>query len=165
MRRSSLVGAALGAVLLVTGCFGPDPDITPEGKGFPELAIEFPAATEAGSVETATLTIVNPGPAEMGSVVVAFSRLGDPQLPLPVVEVTARGEQSPVRDVEPAPEAVSQDGVVYRFGSLAEGETLEVTFELAVPDIDGPAGNAVLVYDGREPDRARGVRLETEVEG
>ncbi|MDQ3941291.1 MAG: hypothetical protein M3238_08075 [Actinomycetota bacterium] len=151
---------------LAAGCYGPDPDLTPEGKGLPRVTLgEVPSTVVSGSRHTVELSIENPGPAAMESVVVAFSRLGDPALPEPIVDVAPRGEPGPVQDVEPEPVAVSQDGVVYRFEGLAEGESLTIRFELLIPDVDGPAGNAVQVYDGSEPDRARGVRLKTEVEG
>ena len=47
-----------------------------------------------------------------------------------------------------------------RFGGLAEGESMQITFELVMPDVRGKVGNAVTVYDGSEPSRARGTRIE-----
>ena len=161
MRR--LVAAAV-ALLLLGGCFGPDPDLTPEGKGLPELSLEFPATAAPGSVQTAALTIDNPGPGDLSAIVVAFSRLGDPALPPPIVEVAGPGQEDPVRSVDPEPNAVSRDGAIYTFDGLGEGETMTIRFELTIPDVDGKVGNAVQVYDGQDPDRARGVRLLTEVE-
>ena len=158
------LGAAAAVAFFLVACFGPDPNLTAEGKGLPQLSLEFPASAAPGSVQTAVLTIDNPGPAEMSAIVVAFSRLGDPALPLPVVEVAGPGQEDPVRSVEPRPNAVSRDGSIYTFGPLAEGGTMTIRFELAIPETEGKVGNAVQVYDGREPDRARGVRLETEVE-
>jgi len=159
-----VLGCLLAAFF--AGCYLPDPDLTPEGKGLPVVTLgDFPATVAPGSRHSVALTIENPGPSDMESIVVAFSRLGDPALPEPIVDVAPRGDTGPVEAVEPEPDAVSQDGVIYRFGSLEEGDTLTIVFELSIPQIDGPAGNAVQVYDGAEPDRARGVRLETRVEG
>jgi hypothetical protein len=58
---------------------------------------------------------------------------------------------------------VSQDGDVYRFGPLAEGKSVTISFTLKVPETPGVVANAMVVYDGAHPDRARGVRLETVV--
>lgn len=153
------------ATLLLVGCYGDSQSLTEDGEGFPELTLEFPETTTAGSTETATLTIINPGPGDMESLVVAFSRLGDPELPQPIVDVVARGDQGSVRDVSPQPNAVSPDGVIYTFDGLAEGESMTVTFTLVIPAGTGPAGNAIQVYEGQDPERGRGVRLETEVGG
>jgi hypothetical protein len=98
--------------------------------------------------------------------------LGDPKLPQPIVDVAPRG-RSPVLEIEPRPTAVSRDGVVYAFGPqqgeagpvLPVGESLEITFRLSMPVTPGPAGNSVQAYDGDEVERARGVRLETEILG
>lgn len=158
---------ALGAALLVTllaGCYGPDPNVTEQGEGLPVLSLEFPSVVKPGSVETAVLTIENPGPEDMDSIVVAFSRLGDPELPLPLVEVSTPGDEGPVRSVDPEPRAVGQGGVVFTFGGIAEGEEMTITFELMVPDEAGKIGNAIQVYDGSDAERARGVRLEASVE-
>lgn len=161
MRR---IAALAVAACLLTSCFGNDPNLTEEGLSKPELALEFPATTTAGSTATAELTITNPGPGDMESLVVAFSRLGDPKLPPPIVDVTPR-KQGAVRDVVPAPTAVSPDGVIYTFDGLDEGDQMVVTFSLRIPPVTGAAGNAILVYEGSDPDRAKGVPLETEVGG
>ena len=158
------VGAAVALAFVLAACYGPDPDLTAQGKGLPELSLDFPATAAPGSVETAVLTVDNPGPADMSAIVVAFSRLGDPALPVPIVEVAGPGQEDPVRSVDPKPTAVSRDGAIYTFGPLDEGGTMTIRFELAIPEVEGKVGNAVQVYDGREPDRARGVRLETKVE-
>ena len=157
-----LVALAASAALLV-GCYGPDPNLTDDGKGRPVVTLDFPATVEPESVHDAVLTIDNPGPEDMNSIVVAFSRLGDPALPLPLVEVSAPDEQGPVRSIDPEPQAIGQGGVVYTFEGLPEGESMTITFELQVPRDEGTVGNAVQVYDGADPDRARGVRLEAEV--
>lgn len=160
--RLSIVAAGL---LLLVACVGETQSLTDEGRGFPDPEVTFPATATAGSVQTAELTVTNPGPGDMGSLVVAFSRLGDPELPVPIVDVSGRDEDGAVRDVSPKPNAVSPDGVIYTFEGIDVGESVTIEFELTIPSADGPAGNAILVYDGGEPDRARGVRIETEVGG
>ena len=109
------------------------------------------------------LTVSNPGPGDFSSTVVAFSRVGDPSLPGPIVEPGRRASRA-VRAVEPKPVAVSPDGVVYTFEGIAEGESRTFVFTVRLPEKTGSFGNAVQVYDGGEPDRARGVRLQTRVE-
>lgn len=156
---------ALAAVLGLVGCFGDAQVLTEAGEGYPELAIQFPETTTAGATETAVLTISNPGPGDMESIVVAFSRLGAPSLPVPLVDVTGRNREGAVKNVTPEPTAVSADGITYTFGGIDEEEVMTIEFELVVPRIDGAAGNAILVYEGQDPNRARGVRLETEVGG
>ena len=159
-----LAALALAAFSFVACFGGPDPNLTEEGLSKPELTMDFPAKTNAGTTVIAELTIVNPGPGAMDSLVVAFSRLGDPKLPPPIVDVSPRNGGA-VENVVPEPNAVSPDGVTYTFEGLAEGEELTVEFTLLMPQVNGPAGNAILVYDGADPERARGVRLETEVAG
>jgi len=156
---------AAATLLMLAGCFGDAGPVTESGKGFPQLAIAFPETTTAGSVETAALTVTNPGPGDMGSLVVAFGRLGDPALPPPLVDVTARNQEGAVKEVRPAPNAVSPDGITYTFDGLAVGESVTIEFELQIPTTDGVAGNAVQVYEGQDPNRARGIRLRTEVGG
>lgn len=163
---SKILVLAAAAALLLGACFENDANLTDAGEGKPELSVTFPETTTSGSMATAQLTILNPGPGAMDSVVVAFSRLGDPQLPPPIVDASPqRGKDGAVQDVSPAPKAVSPDGIVYTFEGLGEGEQLVVEFTLRVPAVQGPAGNAILVYEGQDPERARGVRLETEVGG
>lgn len=158
-----IAALALGALLLVS-CYGEDPNLTEEGLSKPELTLDFPKTTTAGSTAPAELTILNPGPGDMESLVVAFSRLGDPKLPPPIVDVTPRKEGA-VRDVVPAPTAVSPDGVIYTFDGLGESDEMVITFSLRIPPVTGPAGNAILVYEGSDPERAKGIRLSTEVRG
>ena len=153
------------AALLFAGCYGDPQSLTDDGKGYPELTLEFPESTSPGSTETATLVIHNPGPGDMDSLVVAFSRLGDPKLPPPIVDVIARDQEGSVKNVTPEPNAVSTDGIIYTFDGIAEDESKTVTFTLLLPQTPGPVGNAILVYPGEDPDRSRGVRLETEVGG
>lgn len=167
MRR--LVAAAGAAAVLLIGCFGPDPNLTESGKGKPVLAVDFPDAVSPGEVATATLTVENPGPGDIRIVTVAFAGVGVPAasgpLPVDLVPITTTPDNPAVRSVEPQPQSVSNDGVVYYFGGLEEGETMEIAFEIVAPEEPGPAASSVSVYDGREPDRIRGVRLETVVRG
>lgn len=156
---------ALASALVALGACYPDLPQTDEGKSKPELSLEFPTATTSGSVETAELTVTNPGPDPMGSIVVAFSRLGDPELPGPVVDAAPPNGDGPVKDVTPKPNGVSPEGIIFTFDGLDEGASMTISFDLVIPAETGLAGNAILVYDGQDPVRARGVRLETEVGG
>lgn len=166
------------AVVLVVGaivassCAGSGAGLSESGSGLPQVTIEFPPSAPAGSAKPAVLEVINPGPGDIGTLIVAFTRAGDPDLPTPIVDVTGGNAPSAVRSVSPNPAGISDDGVVYRFSRasahkpfLAEGDSAIITFDLTVPQRPGPAANAVQVYDGSEIDRAAGVRLETEVEG
>ena len=165
MRRA----CAVMLVLSLTACFGPDPNLTESGKGKPLIAADFPEQADAGSVATATLTVENPGPGDIGTVTVAFAGVGVPAasgpLPVDLVPITTSSENPAFRSIDPEPEDVSDDGVVYYFGALPEGETLEIAFDIVVPDEPGPAASSVSVYDGNDTERIRGLRLETEVTG
>ena len=162
---------AAGAVVLtlLAGCFGPDPNLSEGGKGLPVLSVDFPPTVEAGSTAMATLSVENPGPGDMSSVVVAFASVGvaaaSGPLPAELVPLGAGRDDSAIESVRPAPRSVSDDGVIYVFDGLREGESLEVTFSIRVPDDPGPAANSGSVYAGDESDRIRGLRLETEVRG
>jgi hypothetical protein len=127
--------------------------------------VDFPAELEPGATETATFVVNNPGPGDMESVLVVFSRIGDPSLPEPIVDSGTGGQTEAVTSVSPEPVAISPDAVRYRFGSLPEGESMTIRFELLLPDGNGEVGNAVQVYDGAEPERAGGVRLATTLRG
>lgn len=168
------MGARLFLVALVlpvaaTACFGPDPNLTDDGKGKPLVGVEFPETVDAGSVNTATLTVENPGPGDIGTVTVAFAGVGVPAasgpLPVDLVPITTTSDNPAVASVEPEPRKVSNDGVVYYFGPLPEGETLDIVFEIVAPEQPGPAASSVSVYDGNDTDRIRGLRLATEVTG
>lgn len=171
-RRRRLAAAASLALLALPSCLGPDPNLTESGQGKPEITVEFPARAPVGSTQEATFTVTNPGPGAIDVLAIAFARLGDPKLPQPIVDVAPRGERA-VLEIDPRPTAVSRDGVVYAFGPaqgeagpvLGVGESLEITFRLSMPVTPGPAGNSVQAYDGDEVERARGVRLETEILG
>jgi len=156
------------AALLVGGCYSTDPDVTPQGAGLPELEIEFPDESERGSVQPAVLTITNPGPKSISTLVVAFARVGPSgsgaELPTPIVDGGARRKNEAVVSIEPEPRAVSLAAVEYTFEGLAEGDTTEITFELKVPSVVGEAANSVTVYEGSDPSRIRGARLQTIVE-
>lgn len=160
-----LLALALASIGVLGACYGPDAGLTEGGESKPELAIEFPTTVAPGAIATADLTVTNPGPGAMDSIVIAFSRLGDPDLPAPVVDVAPPNGRGAVRDITPEPNATSPEGIIFTFDGLGVGESMTISFELAVPTDTGPAGNAILVYDGRDPERARGVRLETEVGG
>lgn len=154
--------------LIVAGCFGEDPNLTESGLGRPVVSVTFPELSAPGSLQDAEVTIENPGPGDMTSVVVAFARVGPAQgggpLPYPIVDPGARRKNPNIAAVEPEPVGISTDAVVFRFGPLAEGESMTITFTLRVPAEPGPAANSITAYAGEDPSRARGVRLETQVE-
>ncbi len=162
----TLVLSSVALALVAAACFGPDPNQTEEGESLPVLEIDFPDVSEAGSIQTLVLTVENPGPGGFSSVFVAFSRVGAAEgesLPEPIVDVVPRGEPSPVVAVRPEPVKQVQ-GIRFRFPPLAEGETLDLEFDLRIPTRSGVAANSVQVYDGAKPDRVRGVLLSTRVQ-
>lgn len=161
--------AAVCALALLSGCFGPDPDVTESGKGKPVIAVEFPESVSRGATETATLTVENPGPGDIGSLVVAFASVGvagaSGPLPAELVPLAASSDNPAVASVTPEPRDVSDDGVVYVFEGLEEGASIEISFRLRVPETPGPAANSVSVYAGEDAARIRGLRLSTVVRG
>jgi hypothetical protein len=165
------LGAAVGiACLLLSGCFGSGAELSDSGKGLLTVSVEFPATSPAGSVQTATIEVGNPGPGDIDVLAVTFATIGpapgERDLPKPIVWTGGAGGEHPdVVAIDPEPRAVSRDGIVYTFDGLAEGETRIITFELRVPDEPGTAANSLQVADGRELDRGRGVRLTTVVGG
>ena len=166
MRR---LAAATLALSLLTGCFGDARETTESGKGFPRLSVDIPASVELGSELTAELTVENPGPGDMDGVVVAFAPIGPSQgsneLPTQLVGFAVDGEENPsIIEIDPEPQGVGQGAVVYRFGPLAEGDSMVISFRLNAPVVPGTAANSVQVYDSADVARARGVRLETLVE-
>jgi hypothetical protein len=167
MRRFTNVPAALVALALVaTACFGPDANQTEEGEGLPFITAEFPDVTEPGATETLSLVVENPGPGDLSSVFVTFSRVGAAEgksLPTPIVDVVPKGESSPILAIRPEPVKQAQD-IRFRFAGLPEGETMELEFDLRMPTQAGVAANSVQVYDGGDPDRIRGVLLSTRVQ-
>ncbi len=159
--------ATVVVAFVLVSCYGPDPNETPSGEGLPRLAIDFPATSPPGSTRTATLTVENPGPKPMTSVVVAFLRVGPAQgggLPEPIVDGAAQHENPAIVEIDPEPRAVSLAAVRFTFDGLEEGESTTIRFRLRIPRIVGEAANSVTVNDGSDPDRARGVRLQTMVE-
>lgn len=157
------VFACFLTLLALAACY-PNLPASDEERGRPALSLDFPSSTAPGSVETADLTVTNPGPEPMSSIVVAFSRLGDPSLPAPIVDVAPPKGEGAVKNVTPEPTG-SSEGIIFTFDGLKDGESTTISFDLVMPVEDGPAGNAILVYDGQDTERARGVRLETEVGG
>lgn len=187
--------AVSGLILLlvagvVGGCAGEDPNVTESGKGKPVVTVTFPAETTTASEHEAEITVHNPGPGDMRSIVVAFAsvgpRSGQREMPIPIVAFGAKGENPSVMSIEPEPTAISPDGVLFTFGPrcpdggafpadcqgvarddaaprIAAGETITLVFTLRVPVLSGVAANSVQVYDGAEVDRAGGARLETVV--
>ena len=172
MNRFVVALVLIASATVAPSCAGSGAELSGSGNGLPEVAVDFPPSAEPGSLQKARLEVVNPGPGNIGTLIVAFTRAGDPDLPTPIVDATGRRRSSAVRSVDPEPAGISTDGVVYRFSGssagepfLPEGESAGITFGLIVPEEPGPAANAVQVYDGNEIDRAAGVRLETDVEG
>lgn len=163
MRR---VAATAALALLCSGCFLGTED---PKAGFPVPTVEFPPTAAPGSVQEAVLHVRNPGSEDIKALLVTFvaaspAAAGEP-LPNPIVSGGPGGDDPAVRSIEPEPEATDDLGVVYRFGPLAAEAETTIRFRLAVPTERGPAGNSVLVADGEDPQRARGVRVQTEVGG
>jgi hypothetical protein len=150
------------AVLLVAAVLISTRDVPAGLAGRPVVDVDFPAVSEPGSTHTATFTITNPGPGRMRSVFLAFARVGTD---LPIVEAGAQHENPYIVAIDPEPDAVSLDGVVFRFAGLDAGETMTVSFDLTVPTERGLAANSVTAYPGEDPQRAKGVRLQTQVGG
>lgn len=163
------LACAAVALVSLTACFGPDADLTESGKGRPLVDVEFPDAVDPGSTTTATVTVENRGPGDMGTVVVAFAAVGvaaaSGPLPQQLVPPASARDNPAIGAIAPEPRSVSGDGVVYVFGRLEEDATMEIEFEIVAPSTPGPAASSVSVYDGAEADRIRGVRLETLVKG
>ena len=163
MARARVRLGLLPIIVVLSACFGGGGSpITGSGKGFPELKIEFPPVVEAGSTETATINVTNPGPEELPSLLITFALVGTET---PLVTIGSDGSNPSIAGVEPEPVGVSDDGVIYRFGGLEEGESVELAFDIVIPDVRGPVANSVTVTDGNDVERARGVRLETVVRG
>jgi hypothetical protein len=161
--------AAFFALFLLLGsaCFGPDPNRTASGAGLPAFEIDFPAEAPAGSIQTMSLTVTNPGPEPISSVVVAFARVGPSagggELPAPIVDGGFKGRNAAIKAIRPEPREISQSATEFFFDSLPEGESMTLEFDLVIPDVSGEAANSVTVYDGSDPDRIRGARLSTSV--
>jgi hypothetical protein len=169
--RVSVLGALL---LLLPACFGGnDPNLTESGKGKPRISVRFPATVESGSVHEAVVRVSNPGPGDINVLAIAFSLVGpDPgatEFPAPLVALGARRTNESIVSVSPEPTGISDQATVYTFGPLdgaprlPTGGSITITFVLKVPEGPGSAANSIQAYDGHEIDRARGVRLATEV--
>ncbi|MGH2754164.1 MAG: hypothetical protein ACRDLB_06985 [Actinomycetota bacterium] len=154
--------------LLCSACYGDDSNLTESGKGKPVVSATFPATAASGSVQELRVEVENPGPGEIDVLAIAFvligPRPGQSDFPAPLVMVGTDRSTPSIVSVEPSPNGISEDAAVYTFDGLAEGATSSFLFEVKVPDEPGPAANSVQVYDGREIDRAAGVRVETTVE-
>ena len=96
-------------------------------------------------------------------IVVSFARVGDPSLPLPIVEPLPGRARSGIVAIRPEPNGESPPDATYTFDGLPEGESMTIEFDLRIPDLKGTVGNVVQVYDGAEVARASGDRIETEV--
>jgi hypothetical protein len=159
----------VASFLLCAGvaCYGSGSNLSESGKGIPTLTVDFPETVNAGATEDLVLEVSNPGPGDMPSVFVAFTHVGVPGSGLgnALVPFGSDGENPAIADVSPEPDSVSEDGSVYRFPHLAEGDTTTITFSVIVPRIRGAAANSVQVYDGSELDRGTGKRVATTVQG
>lgn len=166
MRR--LLPALASCLLFVGVACGSDAGLTEGGKGYPELSVSFPESAKIGNSADAVLTVENPGPGDIDTVAVAFATIapspGTRELPIPIVGRGFNGENPSVLEVRPEPKAVSDDGVVFTFDGVEEGGSVDITFTLKMPAVAGIAANSVQVYDGRDVERARGIRLQTTVE-
>ena len=160
---SRVLAAAVLLALAGMACRGPDPNVTETGAGKPRVSVEFPETAEAGDVLTATIEITNPGPEDIDVIVVSFARVGDPSLPLPIVEPLPGRARSGIVAIRPEPNGESPPDATYTFDGLPEGGSTTIEFDLRIPDLKGTVGNVVQVYDGAEVARASGARIETEV--
>lgn len=159
-----LAGAFL--LLLLTSCFNnTNSNLTESGEGKPLVSIAFPPSVEPDVDEVATMTIENPGPGDMDSVLVTFAILGRSDLPDALVGFGQNGKNPSITAVEPKPVDVSIDGVVYRFDGIPEGEEMTIEFTIHTPVEPGVYANSVTASDGTDLDRAKGLPLETRVEG
>lgn len=139
-----------------------------EGSGSlkPVVTVDFPANVEAGSVNTAIVTVENPSASDIPSLFVSFSLLGTAageRLPTPIVGGPSENGQPAIVSIDPEPIAEGA-GVRFGFGELASGDEVTIEFELRAPEITGPAANSVVAYDGELADRSGGASLETTVE-
>jgi hypothetical protein len=155
MRRALL---PLLCTALLGACFA-GTDLTDAGNGIPQVAVDFPDKTKAGSVRTATLTVTNPGPGGMPVMDVTFARVGTEA---PLIDDLSRRPARAI--VSAAPEPLSFDGVAYRFEGPPEGQTVAVEFQIRIPPTAGVVANSLTVSDPQDPQRARGVRLATSIE-
>jgi hypothetical protein len=166
VRRLLRAGALLAAAVTVGACAGTS-ELSASGKGLPQLEIDFVERAQSGSVHTSELVVRNPGPGDIGTLVVWFAGVGAPAsegLPNPLVDPGLGPTSGTILRVRPRPTSAARD-VVYRFGGLREDGSITISFLVRVPRRPGLAASSVVVYDDTEPDRASGVRMETLVEG
>ena len=79
MRRA--LPLLLAALLVTSACYrGADADLTETGKGRPDVVATAPPESSPGETVEAVIEVSNPGPGDMASVVVAFSRIGETML-------------------------------------------------------------------------------------
>jgi hypothetical protein len=160
--------AAIVCAGLLVACYGSDTNLSESGKSRPVPTIAFPSSVEPGSTHTAVLEITNPGPSDIGRLLVTFTLVGGATqaggVGNPIVGLGSDGANPSIAGIEPEPLEVSEDGVGYQFPGLAEDESTTIEFELVVPTTLGVAANSVTVSDAHELDRARGVLLRTTVE-
>lgn len=136
------------------------------GEQKPVVTIDFPTNAEAGSVQTATITVENPAASDIESLFVAFSALataGGDDFPTPIVGGSLTGKDSAVVDVQPEPVAEGE-GVRFGFGPLESGQTTTIRFDLRMPEATGDAANSIAVYDGTIPERAAGGSIQVTLE-
>ena len=165
------------AVAVLSSCYGPEPNLTESGQGRPTIDVEFPSRVAPGSMHDMLVTVDNPGPGDLPILSVSFTLVGvagEPQPPDPLVQPGTKGRSVSVVSVDPVPGSVSEDGTIFLFGDtdaastpdpfLPEGASASLTFRVRIPDRIGLLANSVTAYDGREPARARGVLVKTEVE-
>lgn len=158
-----LILVAIAAVIYAIRIQAPGEELAPVR---PLLEIDFPETGESGSVQTAVLTIENPSVMPIELLFVNFVDVGvagGEGIPQPIVFAATR-RTSPVIDVDPEARTVGQ-GVRFGFGPLEPGATTTIEFELRLPETAGAAANSVQVYDGRDPQRAAGAKLEILVTG
>lgn len=159
-----VLGAAACLALVLGGCAGPDPNLTESGKGKPVVTAEFPETAAPGDVVTAVIEVENPGPGDIQPIVVAFTRVGDPSLPLPIVEPRRGLREAGIEDIRPEPRGASPTDSTFTFEGVPEGGSTTIEFDLRIPpDAEGTLGNVIQVYDGAEIERARGARIQLEV--
>lgn len=160
-----LVAFLAAMMVIAAACStGPDPNLTESGKGKPVVTVQFPDSAAPGDVVTASIHVENPGPGDMQPIVVSFTRVGDPSLPLPIVEPRRKLIDAGIEDIRPEPTGASPTDSTFTFDGVAEGGETTIEFDLRIPeDGKGTMGNVVQVYDGVEIDRARGARIEIEV--
>ncbi|MGH2736921.1 MAG: hypothetical protein ACRDKZ_15180 [Actinomycetota bacterium] len=161
--RLAVIGAC---ALLFAACFPGDQNLTESGEGKPVVAADFPATVQPGSTNDLTIEVSNPGPGDIDSVLVAFALVGiggEQGNARPLVVPGARDDSPSVDEVEPEPVGVGEGGTIYRFGGLAVDGSGTYRFEIVTPDEPGTYANSLQVYDGADPQRIDGLRLQTEV--